>query len=68
MRRSVDTVERRMGHGARSRRNSKTRLKKKRYKVVAVVHAETSTGVLQPLDDIAKLVHEQRRACCWSTP
>ena len=29
---------------------------KKKYKVAAVVHAETSTGVLQPLDDIAKLV------------
>lgn len=28
-------------------------------KVVAIVHAETSTGVLQPLDDIAKIVHEQ---------
>lgn len=27
-------------------------------KVVAIVHAETSTGVLQPLDDIAHVVHE----------
>ena len=26
-------------------------------KVVAIVHAETSTGVLQPLDQISKLVH-----------
>ena len=25
---------------------------------IAVVHAETSTGVLQPLDDIAKVVRE----------
>jgi len=25
------------------------------YKVIALVHAETSTGVLQPMDDIAKL-------------
>jgi alanine-glyoxylate transaminase/serine-glyoxylate transaminase/serine-pyruvate transaminase len=33
-------------------------LKKKKYKVVAVVHAETSTGVLQPLEDISRLVHE----------
>jgi alanine-glyoxylate transaminase/serine-glyoxylate transaminase/serine-pyruvate transaminase len=30
----------------------------KRYKLAAVVHAETSTGVLQPLEDISKLVHE----------
>jgi alanine-glyoxylate transaminase/serine-glyoxylate transaminase/serine-pyruvate transaminase len=33
-------------------------LAKKNYKVVAVVHAETSTGVLQPLDEISRLVHE----------
>ncbi len=28
------------------------------YKVVAVVHAETSTGVLQPLEQISRLVHD----------
>jgi alanine-glyoxylate transaminase/serine-glyoxylate transaminase/serine-pyruvate transaminase len=28
-------------------------------KVVAIVHAETSTGAEQPLDEIAKLVHDQ---------
>src|ERR1041384_7477874 len=33
-------------------------LKKKQYKVVAVVHAETSTGVLQPLVEISRIVHE----------
>jgi len=38
--------------------NFKTALAKKKYKLAAIVHAETSTGVLQPLDDIAKLVHE----------
>lgn len=27
-------------------------------KVVAIVHAETSTGVLQPLSEISKMVHE----------
>ncbi len=27
-------------------------------KLVAIVHAETSTGVLQPLDEIGKLVHD----------
>src|SRR6185295_3280138 len=30
----------------------------KKYKLAAIVHAETSTGVLQPLDDIAKIVRE----------
>ncbi len=33
-------------------------LTKKQYKVVALVHAETSTGVLQPLEEISQLVHE----------
>ena len=28
-------------------------------KVVAIVHAETSTGVLQPLEEISKLVHDK---------
>ncbi|MDO4559730.1 MAG: alanine--glyoxylate aminotransferase family protein [bacterium] len=27
-------------------------------KIVGIVHAETSTGVLQPLDEISKLVHD----------
>ena len=27
-------------------------------KLVAIVHAETSTGVLQPLDEISKIVHD----------
>ncbi|MGI6686334.1 MAG: pyridoxal-phosphate-dependent aminotransferase family protein [Bacillota bacterium] len=30
----------------------------KKIKAVAIVHAETSTGVLQPLDEIASLAHE----------
>ncbi len=30
----------------------------KRPKLVAIVHAETSTGVLQPLEEISKIVHE----------
>jgi (S)-ureidoglycine-glyoxylate aminotransferase len=33
-------------------------LAQKRTKLVAVVHGETSTGVLQPLPDIATLAHE----------
>jgi len=32
-------------------------LKKKKVKVVAIVHAETSTGVLQPLTEISRIVH-----------
>jgi len=34
-------------------------LKRRPAKVVAIVHAETSTGVCQPLDDIAPIVHHQ---------
>jgi alanine-glyoxylate transaminase/serine-glyoxylate transaminase/serine-pyruvate transaminase len=33
-------------------------LKKKPAKVVGIVHAETSTGVCQPLEDISRIVHE----------
>ena len=33
-------------------------LKQHSYKVLAVVHAETSTGVLQPMEDIARLARE----------
>jgi alanine-glyoxylate transaminase/serine-glyoxylate transaminase/serine-pyruvate transaminase len=32
-------------------------VQKNRYKVVAIVHAETSTGAEQPLDEIAGIVH-----------
>jgi alanine-glyoxylate transaminase/serine-glyoxylate transaminase/serine-pyruvate transaminase len=51
----VDTVEAEWGT-ALDAQGFKNALAKKKYKVVALVHAETSTGVLQPLDDIAKLV------------
>lgn len=33
-------------------------LEHKTYKVVTLVHAETSTGVLQPMDDVAALVRD----------
>jgi len=36
----------------------KQALEKHNVKVVAIVHAETSTGVLQPLEEISKMVHE----------
>jgi alanine-glyoxylate transaminase / serine-glyoxylate transaminase / serine-pyruvate transaminase len=54
---AVDTIEAEWGT-ALDPQNFKAALGKKKYKLVAIVHAETSTGVLQPLADIAKLVHE----------
>ncbi len=36
----------------------KDALAQKGAKIVAIVHAETSTGALQPLDDISRVVHE----------
>jgi len=33
-------------------------LAQKNAKIVAIVHAETSTGALQPLEDISRVVHE----------
>ena len=36
----------------------KAALKEGGVKVVALVHAETSTGVLQPLEEISQMVHE----------
>lgn len=35
-------------------------LKKCSPKLVAIVHAETSTGVLQPLEEISKIIHEAK--------
>jgi len=53
----VDTVEAEWGTALDAER-FKAALAEKKYKLAAIVHAETSTGVLQPLDDIAKLVRE----------
>jgi alanine-glyoxylate transaminase/serine-glyoxylate transaminase/serine-pyruvate transaminase len=53
----VDTVDAEWG-AALDAQKFKDALVKKKYKLAALVHAETSTGVLQPLDDIAKLVRE----------
>jgi alanine-glyoxylate transaminase/serine-glyoxylate transaminase/serine-pyruvate transaminase len=33
-------------------------LKRGRHKLITLVHAETSTGVLQPMDDVARLARE----------
>src|SRR5918995_5961211 len=53
----VDSVEAEWG-ASLDPQSFKTALGKKQYKLVAMVHAETSTGVLQPLDAIARLVRE----------
>ncbi len=54
----VDTVEAEWG-AALDPEKFRAALAKKRYKLVALVHAETSTGVLQPLEEISRLVHER---------
>jgi alanine-glyoxylate transaminase / serine-glyoxylate transaminase / serine-pyruvate transaminase len=54
---NVDTVEAEWGSALDAQR-FKTALSHKKYKLAAIVHAETSTGVLQPLDDIAKAVRD----------
>ncbi|MGH7843588.1 MAG: pyridoxal-phosphate-dependent aminotransferase family protein [Candidatus Binatia bacterium] len=53
----VDKVEAEWG-SALDAEQFRAALAKKRYKIVAVVHAETSTGVLQPLEEISRLAHE----------
>jgi alanine-glyoxylate transaminase/serine-glyoxylate transaminase/serine-pyruvate transaminase len=53
----VDTVEAEWGT-ALDPAKFRTALATKNYKLVAIVHAETSTGVLQPLEEISRLVHE----------
>lgn len=36
-------------------------------KVVGIVHAETSTGALQPIEEISKIVHNAGARCCsWT--
>jgi len=53
----VDTVEAEWGT-AFEPAQFRTALGKKSYKLVALVHAETSTGVLQPMEDISLLARE----------
>jgi alanine-glyoxylate transaminase/serine-glyoxylate transaminase/serine-pyruvate transaminase len=53
----VDTVEAQWG-AALDPAQFRAALAAKTYKLVAVVHAETSTGVLQPLEEISRLAHE----------
>lgn len=54
----VDRVEAEWG-AALDPEQFRAALAKKPYKLVALVHAETSTGVLQPLEEISRLVHER---------
>jgi alanine-glyoxylate transaminase / serine-glyoxylate transaminase / serine-pyruvate transaminase len=51
----VDTVDAEWGTALEAQQ-FKAALAEKKYKLAALVHAETSTGVLQPLDDVAKIV------------
>jgi alanine-glyoxylate transaminase / serine-glyoxylate transaminase / serine-pyruvate transaminase len=53
----VDTVEAEWGT-ALDPRQFRAALAKKQYKLTALVHAETSTGVLQPLEEISRMVHK----------
>ncbi len=54
----VKTIERPWGE-VFTPREVKEALDSRPAKVVAIVQAETSTGALQPLDEIAKIVHDQ---------
>lgn len=53
----VDTVDAEWGTALDPSR-FRSALEKKSYKIAAIVHAETSTGVLQPIEDISRLVHQ----------
>lgn len=53
----VDTVEAEWG-AALDPERFRIAVARKYYKLVALVHAETSTGVLQPLEEISRSVHE----------
>src|SRR5438093_12268369 len=53
----VDTVEAEWG-AALDPAQFRRALEKRSFKVVAIVHAEISTGVLQPVEEVSRLVHE----------
>ena len=57
LRAEVDALEFEWGTPVKTA-DVKAQLAKKKYKLVAVVHAETSTGVANPVEEIGKLVHE----------
>ncbi len=53
----VETIERPWGE-VFSADEVREALQRRPTRVVAIVHAETSTGALQPLEDIVRVVHE----------
>jgi alanine-glyoxylate transaminase/serine-glyoxylate transaminase/serine-pyruvate transaminase len=57
LRADVDALEFEWGTPVKTA-DVEAQLAKKKYKLVAVVHAETSTGVANPVEEIGKLVHE----------
>jgi alanine-glyoxylate transaminase / serine-glyoxylate transaminase / serine-pyruvate transaminase len=54
----VETIQRAWGE-VFSADEVREALKSRPARVVAIVHAETSTGALQPLEDVAQVVHEE---------
>ncbi|MGD2162455.1 MAG: alanine--glyoxylate aminotransferase family protein [Anaerolineales bacterium] len=54
----VEAIERPWGEVFTAEEVANT-LEKRPARVVGIVHAETSTGARQPLDEIAKVVHDQ---------
>ena len=54
---NTDTLEYEWGKPIIAR-DVKTKINEKDYKIIAVVHAETSTGVVNPVDDIGNLVKD----------
>ena len=62
LRRDRDAARRRVGPGLRSRRAARRRSQATPADIVAMVHAETSTGVLNPVDELAADRARARRA------
>ncbi len=54
----VKTVEAAWGEAIDPNRIEEVLRSEDKVKLVAVVHAETSTGVMQPLEDISRLAHQ----------
>ncbi|MCB9135988.1 MAG: alanine--glyoxylate aminotransferase family protein [Anaerolineales bacterium] len=64
---NVDRLEKPWGE-AFTPAEIKAALQKKKYKLVALVHCETSTGILQPgIQEIAEAAHENGALCVLDT-
>lgn len=64
---NVDRLEKPWGE-AFAPAEIKAALQKKKYKLVALVHCETSTGILQPgIQEIAEAAHENGALCVLDT-